>query len=137
MLVTLLIAWLTIKKRAVTIDLIGCEIVAKRPFGKPEVERFQWKDVSAVYITSESHTINNSTQTNYKFSVFADGRTIYLTDKTFLNKNLKNLVADTSAATKHLGYVREECRADETRPILEAVAPFCKIAFGSKQRDYE
>jgi len=128
MLLTLLILWLTIKKRAITVDLTGCEVVLKRPFGQPETERFLWKDVSAVNIRSQSYTIRNSTQTNYVFSVIADGQAIYLMDKTFLTQNLKGLVADVSAATKHLLYAWEECRPNETRPILETAAPFCKIS---------
>ena len=50
-------------------------------------------------------------------------------DKTFLTQNLKNLVADVSAATKHLPYAWKECSPDETRPILENVVPFCKVCF--------
>ena len=134
---TLLICWLVIKKRSVTADSIGCEVTASRPFGQTEIQRFEWKDVAAVNLSSSSTTFKNSTQTSYKLSVSANGREIHLMDKTFLTQNLKNLVADVSAATKHLAYAWEECRPDETRPILETVAPFCKIAFGSKQRDYE
>lgn len=132
MLLTLLIAWLVIKKRSIKVDLIGFETTIKRPFGPPEIERFEWKDVSAVNLRSQSYRIRNSTQTSYLLSVSANGREIYLMDKTFLTQNLKNLVADVGAVPKHLGYIWEECRADETRPILETVAPFYKISFGSE-----
>lgn len=131
MLFTLLILWLVIKKRTVTIDADGCEVFAKRPGsgGEFQAERFFWRDVTGTFLSSETYTIRNSTQTNYLFGVYANGRKIFLMERTFLDQNLKNLIADVNQATRHLGYAWEECRADETRPILESVSPFCKVAF--------
>jgi len=129
MLLTLLVAWLVIKKRTVTIDASGCEVFAKRPgsSGQFETERFLWHDVTGTFLRSETFTIRNSTQTNYLFGVYANGREFFLMERTFLDENLKNLIADVNRATPHLGYAWEECRADETRRILEAVPPFCKV----------
>lgn len=127
---TLFVAWLVIKKRDVVIDSTGAEIITKRPFGQSVSEHFLWKDVAATFVLSEVYTIRNSVQISCKFgAALADGRIVYLFDKTFLDLKLRNLIRDVNQATgKRLGYVWEECRADETRPILAAVPPFCKIA---------
>lgn len=127
---TLFVMWLAIKRREVTIDTTGAEVVVKRPLGQNTGERFLWQEVAATLILSETYTVRHSTQTSYKFGVaLADGRIVYLFDKTFLDLKLRNLIRDVNQATKErLGYVWEECRASETRPILAAVAPFCKIA---------
>lgn len=123
---TLLIAWLVIKKRRVIVDYKGVEVFAKRPFGQAETAQVLWKEVTAVDV--ESLSSSGSTITSYKLSVTANGQKIYLMDRSFYDLNFSNLVRDVGKATEHLGYVWELCRTNESRPILDTVPPFCKVA---------
>lgn len=123
---TLLAAWLLIKKRTVTLDSLGAQVVAKRPLGEETVEQFFWRDVTAVNLISETTKTRRSTMTHYRLSVaVSDGREIFLTNKRWLGDDLKNLLADVGAATKdHLGYVWENESAAETRLLIASVPPF-------------
>ena len=49
-------------------------------------------------------------------------------DKSLNDLNFMYLLRDVNRATTHLDYAWERCRADETRSILDATPPFCKVS---------
>src|SRR4028119_1046755 len=51
-LISMLIIWLAMEKRTIAIDLVGCEITTKRPFGQAETKRFEWENVTSTSVFS-------------------------------------------------------------------------------------
>lgn len=128
-LISILIIWLTMKKRTVAVDLVGCEITTKRPFSQAETKRFEWKNVTSTSVFSQTYYGEGGRVVEHTFKVSVKGKSFDLiTRGTVLKRDLVKLMAAVNAATPHLSYFWEECWAKETRRILNRVPPYCKIS---------
>jgi hypothetical protein len=128
-LISMLIIWLTMKKCTVAVDLVGCEITTKRPFGQAETKRFEWKNVTSTSIYSQSYYGEGGKVVEHTFKVSIKKRSFDLiTRGTVSRQDLVKLMAAVNAATPHLSYFWEERWAKETRNILNEVPPYCKIS---------
>ena len=128
-LTLILIIWLTMKKRIIAVDLVGCEVTTSRPFSQPQTERFEWKNVTSTYIVSQTQEGEGGSVEEHTFKVSTKGKSIDLiTRGTVLRRGLVELMATVNAATPHLPYIWKECRTKESRRILYTIPPYCKIS---------
>lgn len=128
-LISMLIIWLTMKKCTVAVDLVGCEITIKRPFGQAETKCFEWKNVTSTSIYTRTYHGEGGKVVEHTFKASIRKRSFDLiTRGTASRRDLVKLMAMVNAATPHLPYIWEERWAKDTRNILNEVPPYCKIS---------
>lgn len=123
----MLLAYAFTTVRRVKCSTSGVELSTGSVVGKPEIQRFEWRTVTGVYVVARTVSAGIYRSEMIHLYVDADGTRLELLRENKLSRYFRELLKLTSEGTPHLRYVWVHRKDGGARAVIESAGSYRKV----------